>query len=323
VTAVTTPPASVQAEQLLFLWRAWSASAVLGASLELGVLDRLDRGPVDAAGLARDCGIREETAPALLSALSNLGLAEPDHEGAFIGVAGDLRWLLELLRRWDSFSQGLRHRPEPPLGAPPGSDDAFSRTAGPLAMLCAPAVGKAVDALAGAGRRILDVGAGAAPWSLGLAAADPDVTVTAVELPAVFPVTTRAVAAAGRHAQFNLLEQDMFAVQLEDDAYDVVILGNVCHLLDESNNRRLFARAARWLAPGGTVAVIDFLPNERRDGPRDLALYAVELAQRMPSGQLYPFSSYAGWLRETGFEKIERTELTPHPPVTLVRARLS
>ena len=100
-----------------------------------------------------------------------------------------------------------------------------------------------------------------------------------------------------------------------------VILGNVCHLFDDAANRRLLERVARWLAPGGTVAIIDFLPNERRDGPREVALYGVELVRRAPGGQLYPFSSYAGWLRETGFEKIERLELAPYPPVTLVRAR--
>jgi len=129
------------------------------------------------------------------------------------------------------------------------------------------------------------------------------------------------VKGAGRQAQFNVVEDDMFRVNFEDDAFDLAILSNICHLFDESTNRRLFDRVARWMAPGGTVAVIDFLPNERRDGPRDVVLYAVELVRRAPAGQLYPFSSYAGWLREAGFERIERTELTNYPPVTLIRAR--
>jgi ubiquinone/menaquinone biosynthesis C-methylase UbiE len=313
------PP--VDPEQLLYLYEAWSASTVLDASLELGVLDRLDQGPVDAAGLARDCGVRPESAPALLSALTSLGLAEPDHRGAFVGRAGDLRWFLELLRRWDSFAEGLRHRPDPPPGTPLGADDTFCRTVGPLATLCAPAIGKATQMLAGTGTRILDLGAGAAPWTLALAALDPSVTVTAVELPAVLPITRQAVAAAGREVQFELLEHDMFTLSLEDDAFDLVILGNVCHLFDDYTNRTLLGRVARWVASGGTVAVIDFLPNERRDGPRAMSLYSVELAQRMPAGQLYPFSSYAGWLREAGFERIERVELTACPPVALVRAR--
>ena len=321
MTATTMSGAVVDQEQLLYLYEAWAASAVLGASLELGVLDRLDKGPVDAASLARDCGVRPETAPALLGALTSLGLAEPDHRGAFVGRAGDLRWFLELLRRWDSFADGLRHRADPPPGTPLGADDTFCRTVGPLATLCAPAIGKATETLAGTGTRILDLGAGAAPWTLALATLDPSVTVTAVDLSAVAPVTRQAVAAAGREAQFEIVEHDMFTLDLEDDAYDLVILGNVCHLFDDYTNRTLLSRVASWVAPGGTVAIIDFLPNERRDGPRALALYSVELAQRKPAGQLYPFSSYAGWLREAGFERIERVELTACPPVALVRAR--
>jgi hypothetical protein len=71
------------------------------------------------------------------------------------------------------------------------------------------------------------------------------------------------------------------------------------------------------------VAIIDFVTNARRDGPRLIALFGAELVRRVPTGQVYPFSSYASWLRETGFERIDRTELSPTPPLTLVRARLA
>jgi SAM-dependent methyltransferase len=322
VTMAATSPISLMPEQVMFLLEARATSALLAASLELGVLERLERGPVDAAALARDCGIREETAPALLSALASLGLVRPDHGGAFVGVADDLTWFVEFLRRWDSFADGLRNRPEPPIDAPPGADEAFCRTVGPLATLCSPAVTRATEQLIGAGRRVLDLGAGAVPWSLALAAADPQVTVTAVDLPAVLPVTRETVAAAGRDAQFQLLGEDIFSVAPGDHAFDLVILGNLCHLFDDDTNRSLVHRVARWLAPGGTVAIIDWLPNERRDGPRSVALYAIELVRRAPGGQLYPFSSYAGWLRERGFEKIERFELAEEVPISLIRARL-
>ncbi|MGH9011906.1 MAG: methyltransferase, partial [Acidimicrobiia bacterium] len=276
----------LQPEQLSFLFEARAASAVLAACLDLGVFDRLDKGPVDATTLARDCGIREETAPALLSALASLGLVDTDHRGGFVGVTADLKWFLELLGRYDSFTDGLRHRPESPADAPPGADAAFSRTVGPLASVCRPALGKATEQLAGTGPRVLDLGAGAAPWSLALAAADPDVAVTAVDLPAVLPITRQAVAAAGREGQFHLIEDDMFRVTLDDDAFDLVILGNICHLFDESTNRRLLGRVAGWVAPGGTVAIIDFVTNERRDGPRLVALLGAELVRRVPTGQL-------------------------------------
>ena len=234
---------------------------------------------------------------------------------------GISEWFLELLRRWDDFADGLRHRPEPPAGAPPGADAAFQRTVGPLATFWGPAVGEAQKHLAGAGRRVLDLGAGAVPWSLALATANPDVVVTAVELPGVLPVTRQAVAAAGCEDRYRFIGEDVFTATLEEGAFDLVILGNLCHLFDESANRRLLERVTRWLGHRGMVAVIDFLPNERRDGPRDVVLYGVELVRRVPSGQVYPFSSYAGWLREAGCEQVERVALSTYPPLTLVQAR--
>jgi SAM-dependent methyltransferase len=295
----------------------------MDASLELGVLKRLGRGPVDATTLATDCHIREEVAPALLTALASLGLAQQHEHGTYIGVSGDLVPALELLKRWDHFADGLQHRPEIPVEAPPGADGAFCQTVGPLAAMCTPALKKAVEHLAGAGPRVLDLGAGAAPWSIGLAAANAEATVTAVDLPAVLALTRQAVSAAGCDAQFRFVGEDVFTVELDEGVFDLIIAGNLCHLFDEPTNRRLLSRAARWLVPGGTLAVIDFLFNERRDGPRGVALYAVELVRRAPSGQVYPFSSYAGWLRDAGCERVERVELSNHPPVTLVQARRS
>jgi SAM-dependent methyltransferase len=320
VTKATILRETLQPDQVEFLFEARAASALLEACIELGVLDRLGVGPVDALTLATDCGIREETAPALLSALVSLGLVLPLEHGTY-SLTGDLEWVLELLQRWDRFAHGLRHRPQSPAASPLGADAAFQRTVRPLASLWVPAIGRAGELLAGTGRRVLDLGAGAAPWSLPLVAADPQVEVTAVDLPEVLPVTHQAVTAAGSEVRFRLVGEDVFTVRLEDGAFDLVILGNLCHLFDESANRRLLDRVARWLAPGGTVAVIDFLPNERRDGPRDVVLYAIELVKRVPSGQLYPFSSYAGWLRDAGCEHVERLELSPWPPLTLVRAR--
>ena len=65
--------------------------------------------------------------------------------------------------------------------------------------------------------------------------------------------------------------------------------------------------------PGGTLAILDALPNERLDGPRPVVLYALGLLLRTSRGQVYPFSTYVGWLREIGFEAIELIDLSPTP----------
>lgn len=316
VTTAPSPPVLPLAEQLTFLYEARATSAVLDASGQLGVFDRLGQGPVDAATLAHECRIGEEAAHALLTALVGLGLAQPDRDGAFRGVAGDVPGLLEILQPWEHLIEGLRHRPEVSVSA-----GTYSRIVRPLAAFWTSAAVAAVEHLKGAGRRVLDLGAGGAPWSLALAAADSDCEVTALDVPPVLEVTRQAVRAAGYEDQFRFIGADLFDVDLEQGAFDLVIVGNLCHLFDESDNRRLLARAGRWLSRQGTVAVIDLLPSERGDGPRGVTLYGLGLIQRTPAGQVYPFSSYVGWLRGTGYEKVERIELSSCPPMTLVRAR--
>jgi SAM-dependent methyltransferase len=319
---VTMAPSHIRtphAEQLAFLCDARAAAAVLEASTELGVFDRLERGPVDPATLAERCRIGERAARALLGALASLGLAERHADGTYGVAAYDVNGFIELLRPWDRLADGLRRRQPPGADTLEGAQELYPRMVTSLATMFEPAAAVAAEHLA-AGSRVLDLGAGAAAWSLALAAHNPSCRVTAVELPVVLDTTRRAVAAAGCGDRFHFVGADVFAVDLGEAAFDLVISGNLCHLFDESANHRLFTLVARWLAPGGTVAVIDLLSNEQRDGPRAVALYAVGLAQRTASGQAYPFSAYMGWLRAGGFEGVERIELTSNPPVTLVRA---
>ncbi len=319
MTVVPVRSAQVQAEQLTFLYEARAAVSILEASVELGILRRLEAGS-DAATLARDCGIDERAALALLPVLVNLGLAESDGRGVYRSARSELGGFLELLRSWDGLADALRQGPGVERAAQRPAD-VYPRIVASLATLFAPAATAAVEHLRGTGRRVLDLGAGAAPWTLALVAQDPSCLVTAVDLEPVVEVTRRAASIAGCEHRFRFVGGDLFEVEVEAAGYDLVVMANLCHLFDEPANRSLLRRVASWLAPGGTVAVIDLLPNERRDDPRAVILYALGLMHRTTSGQVYPFSTYVGWLREAGFEGVERIELSSYPPVTLVRAR--
>lgn len=314
------PVRPTQAEQLTFLYEARAAVSVLEASVELGILRRLEAGWVDGAGVATECGIDEAAALAVLPVLVNLGLAESDGRGVYRLAGCELGGFLELLRPWDGLADALRRGPGM-AAAEDRPEDLYPRVVASLATLFAPAAAAAVAHLHGAGRRVLDLGAGAAPWTIPLVAQDPACLVTAVDRVSVVAVTRQAVSTAGCEDRFRFLGGDVFEVDFEPAAFDVVVMANLCHLFDESTNRRLLSRVARWLAPGGTVAVIDLLPNERHDDPRAVLLYSLGLIHRTTSGQVYPFSTYVGWLREAGFERVERIELTSYPPVTLVRSQ--
>jgi hypothetical protein len=55
---------------------------------------------------------------------------------------------------------------------------------------------------------------------------------------------------------------------------------------------------------------------------QNLATLAELLGSRRTNrGQVYPFSTYVGWLRDVGYEADERNDLSPTPPISLITAR--
>ena len=314
-------PRAADAERLTFLQEAVAASAALAAADQLGVLGRLAQGPLDPASLARECGIGERGARMLVAALAGLGVAERGADGRYRATRLDGPRLARLRAPWDGLAEAIRDdRPTVAVDAPDVANAVYPGAVGFLAVLFAPAARRAAELLAGSGGRVLDAGAGAAPWSVAIAHRDPACRVTAVDLPGVIPVLREAIAAAGLADRFELVAGDLFTVELDRGAFDLAIAGNLCHLFDPAANRRLIGRLRDALRPGGRLAIIDAVPDERLDGPRAVVLYALGLLLRTRGGHAYPFSSFVEWLREAGFEGIERVALGEAPPATLIIA---
>ena len=55
------------------------------------------------------------------------------------------------------------------------------------------------------------------------------------------------------------------------------------------------------LAPGGTIAIQEFLVNEDRTGPLNGLLFAVNMLVNTDQGDTFSFGEISGWLREAGF----------------------
>jgi SAM-dependent methyltransferase len=303
-----------------YLSEAVAATATVETAERLGVLARLDGGPVTAAELAAACAISERGARLLLAALAGLGLVEGVAGGAWRAVLPDLAGLAVMPRMWADLGGALREGRPLVRGDTPGGAAAFYPGAvGYLGTMLAAAAEQAASLLPAA-TRVVDAGAGAAPWSLAVAARDPACLVTAVDLPEVVSATRRAVTDAGRERQFRFLAGDLFSVELGRGAYDLAIAGNLCHLFDEAANRRLLGRLYDALRPGGTLAVVDVIPSEGPT-PRWVALYELGLQLRTASGRVHSLLAYLGWLHDAGFEPPERHRLLDEAPVVLLVAR--
>jgi ubiquinone/menaquinone biosynthesis C-methylase UbiE len=305
------------AGQLWWLWEALHTAAVFSAADQLGILAVLEAGPACGDEVARDCDGDSRSTAILLEALAGIGLLERDDEGRFRAAVAELSTLPALAANSDLLVQAVRTgQARLDCEAPTGATRLYPHAVTHLAAFLAPAA-EAVAALLQGASRILDVGAGAAPWSIAIARRDPAGRVTALDLPAVLPVTRRSVEATGCADQFDYVSGDVFEVPLRHKAYDLVLLGNLCHLFDGAANRTLFRRLRPTIEDGGRIAVIDVTPSQHPATQRSVTLYAASLMTRTSAGGVHSADSYRAWLGAAGFRDLRCAEASRTPPTSL------
>lgn len=301
------------------LGHAVGIAAAIDAARRLGILARLDQEPADTATTARCCDTAPDTTGLLLDALHASGVLARDPAGRY-SVTTDGRWGATLAGDWTHLSDVVRTgTPVVAADTPAGASEVYPDVVDELFRLLAPAAAEAARVLAPAGK-VLDVGAGAAPWSIALARTDAGCQVTALDVPGVLARTRTAVAGAGLTDRFDYVAADMFDVELPEAFYDLILLGNVCHLFDPDTNRRLLARLRPALRPGGRLAILDALPSEDPDQHRQLSHYALSLRLRTQAGAVHPLPDYRTWTTAAGYGQLTTVQVSTQPPLTLLTA---
>jgi SAM-dependent methyltransferase len=314
------PPGVAGLREVVGLHAVVGGAAAIRAAADVGLLELLARRGGSSGQAAEALGLDERATRRLLDVLVALGLAAADTDGGYRSTVEAQTLVDDHLRMWGSLSEVLRHGPPPHrVDRPKGAQQVYPGLVGLLGRMKAEPARRAAERLARPHLRVLDLGAGAAPWSLAVVAKQPSCRVTAVDLPAVLPATREAVESAGRAEHFEYLAADLFRVELPKEAFDLAILGSVCHLFGPRDNQRLLLRLFQALRPEGAVAIIDMLPDETTWGEQ--AVYALGLLLRAPEGDVYPLSSYRVWLLRAGYEAVENVPLTERPPLALITAR--
>ena len=114
--------------------------------------------------------------------------------------------------------------------------------------------------------RILDLGGGSGAYSIAFAKASPEVRCEILDLAEVVPLTSDYIQKAGVSAQVTVRAADMLLDDL-GTGYDLVMLNAICHMFSEEQNRHLFRRARKALAPNGRLVMQDFVLNPQKTGP--------------------------------------------------------
>jgi ubiquinone/menaquinone biosynthesis C-methylase UbiE len=319
--APSRPP--VSARQAARLHEAFATAAAVATATEVGVFAMLEQTPADPVTVARACGLTERGAQALHAALAGLRLVEHQENGRYRPASSGLASFGTLLESLRSISPALRGEPRQCGDTVAGAESLYPGPVSELGAIFGESAERAAEFLAEPGQRVLDVGAGAAPWSIALARRDARSRITAVDLPGVLQQTRLAVRAAELESRYRLVAGDAFHLDLgAGEGYDLALAANLFHLFEEEANRKLIRRLAGSLRLGGRIAIIDVVPNERLDGPRGAVLYGLGLLQRTATGTTYPYPAYRRWLEEVGFQEARRRAIGGPLPLTLITARL-
>nr|WP_294503463.1 methyltransferase [uncultured Rhodopila sp.] len=308
-------------ERILQIAWSFAPPLVIEAAVRHRVFDILARQPLTLDGLAKATGASSRGLGAIANVLTGIGLLSRDEAGQFSLTPESAAFLVS---DQPGYIGGIfRHASEQLLpnwlhlteivggGKPARSLEGAETSAAffadfvedifPLSYPAARALAEALEiAQATAPVKVLDLGAGAGVWGIALAQASPHVSVRAIDWPDVLPVTTRAFARFGLSQRLTAVGGDLADADF-GTGHQVATIGQILHSEGVERSRALLRRTHAALAPGGTVAIAEFLVNADRRGPMNGLIFAVNMLVNTEVGGTYAFEEIAGWLTEAGF----------------------
>jgi hypothetical protein len=334
----TSATAPVTPERIFqFAW-GYAPPLVLEAAIRHHVFDVLDSGPKSIPEVSKATGASERGLTAIMNVLVGLDFLAKDQNGTYSLTPESAAFLVStkpgfqgglirhtsehLVPRWlhlnEIVATGLPVAAVNQQG--PGSDffAEFVNDIFPMSY-------QVTQELAGhlglkdASRpvSVLDLAAGSGVWGIGLAQSSSQVRVTAVDWPGVIPITRKTVERFRLADRFTFVEGDLLQADF-GSGHNVATLGHILHSEGIERSKALLAKTCRALAPGGTIAVQEFLVNADRTGPLAGLIFAVNMIVNTDRGDTFSFEEISGWLSEAGF--VDARTIDTHGPSPLILA---
>jgi ubiquinone/menaquinone biosynthesis C-methylase UbiE len=333
-------------ERILQLAFGFGPTQTLTSAVELRLFTHVAQGKTTMPALAQATGASPRGLRMLLDALVGLGLmtregndddarygltpdaeaflveGRPGYHGDFVRLHGTLmagNWmkLTDCVRT----GQPVKAVDNPEEGA--AVWDELVDSLFPVGYAAATALGQELRRLYPQGTlRLLDVAAGSGVWSIAAAQNDPNVQVVAFDLPGTLPHTRKWTERLGVADRFEFRAGDIRENDLGQAEFDAVILGHICHSEGADYTRKLLAKSARALKPGGTLAIAEMVPDDDRRGPVFPLLFALNMLVHTREGNTFTLAEYRHWLEEAGFRDIRPLPVpAPSPLILATRAR--
>ena len=330
-------PNAVTPERLMQMGWGYAPPLILEAAVRTGVFDAISRGAHSLQELQSATGTAPRGLAPLLNALVGLGFLHKDEGGKYtLGAEADAFLVHErpgyhgdffhhvstqLLPSWLHLTEAV-YTGSPPRAVNRENQGApfFSAFVEALAAINGPAARTLAAHLNLSGHsgtiRVLDLAAGSGIWSIALAESAPQAQVTAVDWEGVLPTTRKVAAQHGLSERYRFVAGDLADVSF-GTGYQVAVLGHILHSEGEARSRMLLRRTFEALAPGGVVAIAEFLVNPERTGPPQGLVFALNMLLHSESGNTFAFEEISGWLIEAGFTDARTLDAPAPSPLIL------
>lgn len=165
-------------------------------------------------------------------------------------------------------------------------------------------------------RHVLDVAAGHGLFGIEAAKLSGDAFVTAIDWANVLEVAKKNASAAGLAERYRTVSGNAFDVDW-GTGYDLILLPNILHHFDPQGCIRLLAKSKQSLCEGGSVFIIEMVPNADRISPPEQAAFAFLMLATTPLGDAYTAGEYEEMAQKAGLSLANSMRLLP-TPVTLM-----
>lgn len=328
----------VTPERIMQMAWGYAAPLVLEAAIRHRVFDVLDDGPLSMDELRKATGVSQRGLTTLVNALvgfnflakdplDNVSLTaessaflvstKPSFQGGIIRHTSE-----QLLPKWLKLNEVVATgKPVRPVNQEKDGSEFFHEFVSdifPMSYPAAQALALHLN-LAGAAS-VLDLAAGSGVWGIALAKHAEHVRVTAVDWPEVIDVTKRTVEKFGLTERYTFVEGDLSSADF-GSGHTVATLGHILHSEGERRSKDLLAKTSAALAPGGTIAIAEFLVNADRTGPLGGLIFAVNMLVNTDEGDTYSFEEISAWLTEAGFTDARKVDAPGPSPLILATKR--
>jgi len=318
---------------------AWGYAPVMiiEAATRHKLFDTMDAGPKTADQIAQETGTSARGARMTCNALTSFGLLKKDRQGKYALTPESATFLVStkpsyhggffrtaaqrMIPTWLHLAESIRSGgPTMAVNQQTQGADFFHELVSdifPMSYAAAQALGDAMKiAKLKTPYSVLDLAAGSGVWGIAMAQKSPHVRVTAVDWGKVIPVTKEFTQRFGVADRFTYVEGDMNEANF-GAGHQLATLGHILHSEGEQRSRKLLRRTFESLAPGGTIAIAEFVTNKDKTGPANATIFALNMLVHTDHGDTFSFKEIGDWLKEAGFKRVRSLNAPAPSPLIL------